>query len=168
MRLILLLFLAFPSVASANGSVAFLGLHFLDTSRQSTVESTLRQPEPAAAELARIARLTEMIETRFTSEGYELLDLTPIAVDLDRVVNPANCYGCDTRMAQKLGADFVLVGEITKVSDALLAINLQLRDAKSGAIVKAGAVDIRGNTDDTWARGMRYILKNRIFREKTK
>jgi len=54
---------------------------------------------------------------------------------------------------------------VQKVSDLILTLNLQLRDAQTGALVKAGVVDIRGDTDENWMRGMRYILKNRIFRK---
>ena len=88
--------------------------------------------------------------------------------DLDRIVNPAKCYGCDTRMATDLGADFSLVGEVQKVSNLIIAMNLQLRDAATGDLVRGGVVDIRSNTDESWQRGMRYILKNRIFREEEK
>ena len=36
-------------------------------------------------------------------------------------------------------------------------------DAATGDMARAMTVDIRGNTDDSWTRGMRYILKNGIF-----
>jgi hypothetical protein len=71
-------------------------------------------------------------------------------------------------MATDLGADFSLVGEVHKVSNLILAMNLQLRDAATGDLVRGGVVDIRSNTDESWQRGMRYILKNRIFREEEK
>lgn len=159
MRLIFLLFLASAIGARAEGTVAFLGLHMLDTSLQTTELGI----DPA--EEARLTLLEGIVSERFAEEGFELLDLAPIASDLDRVVNPAKCYGCDTRMATELGADYALVGEVQKVSNLILTINLQLRDAATGDLVKGGVVDIRGNTDESWARGMRYILKNRIFRE---
>ena len=73
-------------------------------------------------------------------------------------------YGCDTRIATRLGADYSLVGEVQKVSNANLTINLQMRAAETGEMVKGAVVDIRGNTDETWARGMRSILKNRFFK----
>ncbi len=159
MRLILLLFLTVASPARADGTVAFLGLTMLDSSLQTT---ELGQ-DPA--ELNRLDQLEQMVTDRFTQEGFELLDLEPIRADLDRIVNPAKCYGCDTRMAAKIGADFVLVGEVQKVSNLILTINLQLRETSTGNLTKGGVVDIRGNTDASWQRGMRYILNNRIFRE---
>lgn len=162
MRLITLLFLGFASAATAGEKVAFFGLTMLDDSLQGEVEGE----DPAQA--ARLAMLEDIVRDRFLAEGYELLDITPVQTDLDRIVNPAKCYGCDTRMATDLGADFSLVGEVQKVSNLIIAMNLQLRDAATGDLVRGGVVDIRSNTDESWQRGMRYILKNRIFREEEK
>lgn len=162
MRLITLLFLGFASAATAGDKVAFFGLTLLDESLQSQMQGE----DPA--QIARIAMLEEIVRDRFLAEGYELIDITPVQADLDRIVNPAKCYGCDTRMATDLGADFSLVGEVQKVSNLILAMNLQLRDAATGDLVRGGVVDIRSNTDESWQRGMRYILKNRIFREEEK
>ena len=167
MRLILLLFLAWAPSVWAGGTVAFFGLNMTDSSSRTTAASALTPAEIDPADAARLALVEKMAAERFADEGFTLMDLAPIAADLERVTNPANCYGCDLRMAKTLGADFILVGEVNKVSDALIAINLQLRDGATGALVKAGATSIRGNTDEMWQRAMRYILKNRIFREET-
>lgn len=156
MRLIILALLA-ATGAQAQEKVAFFGLTLLDTSLQMKTSDT--NPD----ELARIATLEAMVADRFTQEGYVLVDIEPARDQIDRVANVAKCYGCDTRIAADLGADYALVGEVQKVSDLILAMNLQLRDADTGEMVKGGVVDIRGNTDDSWQRGMRYILKNRFF-----
>ncbi|GIT88942.1 DUF3280 domain-containing protein [Roseobacter sp. OBYS 0001] len=156
MRLIILALLA-ATGAQAQEKVAFFGLTLLDTSLQMNTSDT--NPD----ELARIATLEAMVADRFTQEGYVLVDIEPARDQIDRVANVAKCYGCDTRIAADLGADYSLVGEVQKVSDLILAMNLQLRDADTGEMVKGGVVDIRGNTDDSWQRGMRYILKNRFF-----
>ncbi len=162
MRLITLAFCTFfASAAASQERVAFFGLTLLDASLQTA--ATGHEPE-----LARIDRLETMVADRFEAEGYVLLDLAPVQQDLDRVVNPAKCYGCDTRMAQKLDADYVLVGEVQKVSNLILSMNLQMRDAETGDLVKGRVVDIRGNTDDTWTRGMRSILNNTFFKPEEK
>lgn len=147
------------TAVQAQESVAFFGITLLDTS----LNTDLSGDEPE--ELKRVAMLEEMVRERFAAEGYVLVDVEPAREEIDRVVNVAKCYGCDTRIAVKLGADYALVGEVQKVSDLILAMNLQLRAAQTGDMVKGGVVDIRGNTDDSWQRGMRYILKNRFFVE---
>lgn len=159
MKEILLVTLLWTTSAAAQDKVAFFGLTMLDTSLQTAALG----PDPAEA--ARLEALEKVVAERFQAEGYELVDLAPEKVAIDRVANLAKCYGCDTRIAQRLGAGFSLVGEVQKVSNLILTMNLQLRDANSGDLVKAGVVDIRGNTDDSWSRGMRYILNNRIFKD---
>ncbi|GAA4219463.1 hypothetical protein GGQ68_003768 [Sagittula marina] len=153
--LVPLLTLAVP--CTAGEKVAFFGIHLLDNSIQT--EAAGQDP----AELARRDMLEELVRERFTAEGWELLDLAPVQDRLDRVANPAKCYGCDARMATDLGADYALVGEVQKISNLILTVNLQLRDASSGETVKGRVVDIRGNTDASWMRGMRYILKTAFF-----
>ncbi|MFO7758253.1 MAG: DUF3280 domain-containing protein [Roseovarius sp.] len=159
MRLITLIFLGLASTAAAGDRTAFFGITYLDDSLQGET----RGIDPA--ETARLDMLHEMVTDRFTAEGYDLVDTTPVQTELDRIMNPAKCHGCDTRMATRLGADMSLVGEVQKVSNLIIAMNLQLRDAQTGDMVRGGVVDIRANTDDAWRRGMRYILDNRIFRE---
>lgn len=159
MRAVVLMLLLSTTCASAQQKVAFFGLTMLDTSLQTATQGD----DPAQA--ARLAALEDMARDRFRAEGFAFVDLTPEQTAIDRVANPAKCYGCDTRIAARLGADFSLVGEVQKVSNLILTINLQLREASTGTLVKGGVVDIRGNTDESWSRGMRYILNNRIFRE---
>ncbi|MBK5933310.1 uncharacterized protein DUF2380 [Rhodovulum imhoffii] len=154
---LLLAFLAAPALAGSK--VAFFGMHMLDTSLQTAELG--QNPE----EVARVQMLHDMVEARFRSEGYLLVDLSPVAEELNRVKNPAKCYGCDTRMAARLGADYALVGEVQKVSNLILTLNLQMRETRTGTMVRGAVVDIRGNTDESWRRGMRYILDNRIFKE---
>lgn len=157
MRLLsVLTLLVWANLADAQEKVAFFGIILLDSSLQSSGDGN-------AAEQARIGLLEDLVRDRFAEAGYELLDIDPVRHEIDRVVNPAKCYGCDTRAAKKLGADYALVGEVQKVSNLILAMNLQMRDAETGNLVKGRVVDIRGNTDDSWLRGMRYILKTAFF-----
>ena len=50
-------------------------------------------------------------------------------------------------------------------SNLILNINLQVREVATGRLIQAGTVDIRGNTDESWRRGLRYLLDRRIFPE---
>lgn len=162
MRLITLAFASMiASAAAAQERVAFFGMTLLDASLQTATEGH-------EAEDTRLRMIEAMVRDRFEAEGYILLDLAPVQQDLDRVVNPAKCYGCDTRMASKLGADYALVGEVQKVSNLILTMNLQMRDASTGEMVKGRVIDLRGNTDDTWTRAMRSILNNTFFRREEK
>lgn len=142
-----------------EADVAFFGLHFIDTSTEGEINGV------RADETARLALLDEAVAERFVAEGYTLADLAPVAETLEPTRNPAKCNGCAVRMAEELGADYALVGEVQKVSNLILSMNLVLRTVPEGEIVRALAVEIRSNTDESWLRGGDYILDNHIFRE---
>lgn len=143
----------------SGSKVAFLGLTFVDTSTEGAYNGV------RADETERLALLERLVKDRFRQEGMILMDLAPIAETLENTVNPANCYGCEIRMAKTLGADFVLVGVVQKVSNLILSMNLVMREVATGEVVRARVVDIRSNTDQSWARGMNYILKTAFFKE---
>lgn len=140
-----------------GAEAAFFGVTFIDTSTEGEING-IRPDETARTEL-----LADYIAEALAAEGLVLVDLAPVRVELDRTLNPAKCNGCDIRMAQELGAEYSVVSEIQKVSNLILAINIYIRDAETGAQVAGQAVDIRGNNDDSWLRGARYILTRNIF-----
>lgn len=142
-----------------GASVAFLGLHFIDTSTEGAINGA--RPD----ETARLALLEDEVRQRVLDEGFTLADLAPVAEELARTRNPADCNGCDVRMAAELGADYALVGEVQKVSNLILSMNLALTEVEGERLVRMLAVDIRGNTDESWLRGGRYILDNHVFRD---
>ena len=159
---VLLALLSAPATAEPlrpGASVAFFGLTFIDTS----TEGDYFGPRDDQAE--RLEMLSQFVADAFAEHGFQSLDLAPAREKLDRVVNPAKCNGCDVRIAAELGADYSVVGEVQKVSNLILSMNLVVRDAQSGAIVRGLAVDIRGNNDKSWRRGMSYILRNNIFKD---
>ncbi len=141
-----------------DAPVAFLGLTFLDTSTEGAYNGVRED------ETERLKLLEQTVTDRFADEGFTLMDLAPVAEELERTVNPAKCYGCDLRMGEKLGAGYILVGEVQKVSNLILAMNLVMRDVDTGEMVRGMSSEIRSNTDDSWLRGMRYILKNNFFK----
>lgn len=48
---------------------------------------------------------------------------------------------------------------VQKVSNLILNINLEVR-SEAGATRYRGSVDIRGNTDESWLRGVRRLAEN--------
>lgn len=166
-RILMALILALlPTLALAGldkpltpgAKVAFLGMTFIDLSTEGAYNGV------RADETARLERLEGAARDRFVAEGFIVLSNEPVATDLANTVNPGNCNGCDVGMASRLGADYVLVGEVRKVSNLILSISLVLRDVRSGEMLRGLAVDIRSNTDESWLRGLRYILNNHFFK----
>ena len=42
-------------------------------------------------------------------------------------------------------------------------INVYMEDAKSGKMKFARSVDIRGNTDESWSRGLKFLLEEHVL-----
>lgn len=141
-----------------GASIAFLGLGFIDSSTEGAYNGV------RADETQRREMVEDLVRTRFTDEGFQLVPLDPVAEDLAKTLNPADCAGCEVRFGARLGADYVLVGEIQKVPNLILSMNLVLRESATGQMIRGQSVDIRSNTDDSWMRGMNYILKNHYFK----
>ena len=139
------------------GKAVFYGLHFIDTSTEGAVNGV------RADETARVEMTEALIAADLQARGYTVIE--PPADKIAGISNPVNSNRRDTRIAAELGADYAISGQVQKTSNLILAINLYIRDARTAETLRAGTVDIRGNNDESFQRGARYLLKNIIFRE---
>jgi hypothetical protein len=114
------------------------------------------------AERQRLADLDGQLRDLLVKSGCcSIVDLRAVAQqahDLDL----RTCGGCDVALARSAGAKISVTGWVQKVSNLILNINLVARDVATGSVIEAGSVDIRGNTDETWSRGLSYLLRNRL------
>ena len=115
-------------------------------------------------ELARLQRLDQQLRDGLRSR-FTLVDMTPVRDRLARVDSIRGCNGCELDLARQLGAQQVAYGWVQKVSNLILNVNLVVEDTATGHTLHADSVDIRGNTDESWSRGLRYLLNERMFRE---
>jgi len=134
--------------------VAVFEVQFINTSLAPTT------PE----EFERIRALGQQLRAALVRSGrYRLVDLAPVQAELDQQPELRSCNGCELPLARQVGARQAAVAWVHKVSNLILNINLEIDDATTGARVVAGSVDIRGNTDESWTRGLRYLLENQIL-----
>lgn len=118
---------------------------------------------PSDAELARLQRLSDALRAAL-SRRFTVVDAATLQSKL-AVVSIRGCNGCELDLARQLGAAQLAYGWVQKVSNLILNINLVVEDAATGQQLRAESVDIRGNTDESWSRGLRYLLEERMFRE---
>lgn len=145
--------------AAAPERAAIFGFEFDDTSLEGSLHG------PRADEQARLRQLDAQLRDALVGSGrYAAVDIAPVAAEA-QARSLYDCGGCDVALARQLGAQVAVAGWVQKVSNLILNINLELRDVADGHLLRAGSVDIRGNTDDTWSRGLAYLLRHRILPE---
>ena len=145
-----------PGAARAQPppSLAVFAFHLINTS-----------PAPLTAEETdRLHRLDDQLRAALAAR-YTVVDTAPVAGKLERVDSIRGCNGCELDLARELGAEQVAYGWVQKVSNLILNVNLVIEDASTGQVLHGESVDIRGNTDQSWTRGLRYLLNERMFRE---
>ncbi len=122
-------------------------------------------PLPATPEeTARMARFNAQLKQALDKSGrYRAIDLASIKKDVDAVRDIHDCNGCEADLAKKAGAQVAVVAWVQKVSNLILNMNIRIEDAQTGATLKGGSVDIRGNDDQTWDRGLKYLLSEHVF-----
>jgi len=138
-------------------SVAFFGFQLINTSPQPTT------PE----ETKRIRMLDDMFRQKLSASGRfaivpippELRDKVAVAPEIN------NCNGCERNFALEAGADWAAWGTVQKVSNLILNINVYMEDARTNKMEFVKSVDIRGNTDESWQRGLDYMLRHYLFNE---
>lgn len=120
-------------------------------------------PEPPRPdEATRLSALNDALRDALVrSDCCSPVDLGPVGAQGPDTGTPS-CDGCDVDLAKKVGARISVTGWVQKVSDLILNINLVARDVQTGKTISVGSVDIRGNTDESWSRGLSYLLRNRL------
>ena len=114
-------------------------------------------------EMARLRRLDAQLRDEL-GQRYTLVGMAPVQDKLANVDSIRGCNGCELDLARGLGAQQVAYGWVQKVSNLILNVNLVVEDAATGRTLRADSVDIRGNTDESWTRGLRYLIRERLYR----
>lgn len=148
----------------AAAAVATSGLASADEARRllvfdfEMINTSLEADRPDETE--RLAMLTKMLRERLAAlDRFRLVDPAPLRERIARAPALRNCNGCDLDFGRELGANVVALGSVQKVSNLILNINLALKDVASGAVIAGGSIDIRGNTDESWQRGLDRLLR---------
>ena len=132
------------------------------------IDDTLETAKDAAQK-ARLGLISQQLRAAFTENNfYQVLDNTPAAALIDDLSSRFalhDCNGCDVDIGKALKADRVMTAWVQKVSNLILNVNIQIRDVRSGLIMLNKSVDIRSNTDDSWSRGIRYMVRSMVEKQ---
>ena len=143
-----------PTRAEEKLKVAFFGFEMISTSGA----------EASEAERLRLTRLDAVLEEMLKAScRFEIMPIPEaLAAKIAKEIKFSTCNACEVEFAREIGADIAAFGTVQKVSNLILNENLYLRRS-DGAPFFAQSVDIRGNTDESWERGLRYMLNNHLL-----
>lgn len=139
--------------------LAVFDLEFQDASHEGAIDG--ERPD----QIARLRLISDELRSLIRAvDRFELVDVEPARPVIANKGPLIYCNGCDRDIARDLGADLALTGLVYKVSNLILEIHLYVRDVESGNILAKMSSSIRGNTDESWLHGIRWMFKNRFMR----
>jgi Protein of unknown function (DUF2380) len=138
-------------------SVALLSVQFLND--HEDLEPT------TAAERTRIGSVESVFKAKLEASGRYKFVSIPAEVAGRIAAGPevGACGGCEVGYGKEFGANYTAWIVIQKVSDLILNINVYMADVATGKLAFVHSVDIRGNTDESWTRGITYLVKNYLL-----
>ena len=145
------------ATAEPAKSVALLNVQFLND--HEDLEPT------TSAERARLALIASLFKAKLEASGrYTFVSIPADAVEkIAAGPEVGACGGCEFGYGKEFGADTVAWIVIQKVSDLILNINVYMADVAAKKMGFVHSVDIRGDTDESWTRGITYLVKNYLL-----
>ncbi|HMJ49781.1 MAG TPA: DUF3280 domain-containing protein [Burkholderiales bacterium] len=140
-------------------SIAVLDFELIDDTQDTN-------PETLAAQKKRLGLISEQLRRELSDAGlYRVVGNAPAAnyiAERKAQQELHACNGCELEIGKKLGADLVLTAWVQKVSNLILNINIEIKRVSSAQTLLNKSVDIRGNTDQSWSRGISYMVRDMV------
>ena len=118
----------------------------------------------ASEHAARLERANDRLKAELERTGlFRIVDdspLRPRIEELQRLQSLRECNGCELDLARDLGADRILAPWVYRVSNLILTLNYEIRDAATGAVVVRKSFDFRGDNDAAWDRAIAYMVRD--------
>ena len=145
------------AAADAVKIVALLNIQFLNDHEE--LEPTTN------AERVRLASIESLFKAKLEASGRYKFVSKPADAAAKIAAGPevGACGGCEFEYGKQLGADYAAWIVVQKVSDLILNINVYMVDIAAKKLAFVHSVDIRGNTDESWTRGITYLVKNYLL-----
>lgn len=148
--------MAFPALAAPKAAVFPFDMR--DIGQEGEIV-----PQYMPDDLRRLKLVADELQNLMRTTGrYEVVDLAPFAQEVEAATPYSKCDACEVPIAEKAGADIAVTGFVDKLSDALISLQLFARDTKTGKLTKSMSAEIRGNTDELWLHGIRWLWRNRF------
>lgn len=118
------------------------------------------------ADLAYLDQATSEVRRLIAASGrYSLVDVSKAGEADVKERTLHLCHGCEAAIARTLGAEQSFVGVVTRISRTDYAVRFEIRDARSGDVLRARNSDLRLGADYAWARGAASLVRTRLLNE---
>ena len=144
-----------PFTANAKSKpqkVAFIGFRIINDAL-----------EPISnAEKMRARLLDKILIEKLEATGRFQFVTIPESISAQINAGPfiGECNGCEIDYGRKLKADLIAWGTVQKVSNLILNLNVYIASVHSGQMTYIKSVDIRGNNNRSWTKGLKWMLKH--------
>ena len=150
-----------PTQANSPAPAALRSIAVLDF--ELVDEQT--NPLTKAAQVVRLLTVSQLLRQELAERQlYRVVETAP-SLELQRTLQAQQeflyrCDDCADQVGRLLGTDLVMATWVQKVSELILNMNLQVYDVKAQKVVFSKSVDIRGNDDLSWTRGVRFLVRD--------
>ena len=115
------------------------------------------------ANQARLRRVSDAFRTLLETKGlFTVVSTAPVHAEVANGPGLRRCNGCADDLARTLGADVAITGEVQKVSNLILNLNVYVKPLTGDAPERAYSIDMRGDTDESFDRGIRFLVENNM------
>jgi hypothetical protein len=156
MSLCLLALLAAPRAFAAPPAILIEPFDFYDSSidqRPMVLAAQDRWLKAADAALRQgLGGSLSVIDTRRSR--------SLIAADAANYAHPSACRSCALDAARKLGARYLFIGSVHKISDLICYMRGELDDARSGKVLLVKSMEVKAATRTMWLRAARAMARS--------
>jgi hypothetical protein len=117
----------------------------------------------SAEETARLRKMTLLARDLLSQAGlFEIVDGSASKSETAREHWLRKCNGCEAEAARDLGADVSFLCFFRKINVMEQYLEFRLRDARTGALLNVSQTDLRGETDESWSRALKFLIRRRL------
>lgn len=115
----------------------------------------------------RLKVVTKELRSLLAATGeFAVADLSSIEKEIEEKSPLHECNGCESDLSKMIGAELAVLPLLQKSSDTLLNLTIAVQDVASGRLTKRETVVIQGNTEESWVRAVRWLVKRRLVKKK--
>ena len=118
----------------------------------------------ASADVEQLSRVTaEARRLIAQSSRYVLVDVSSADGEAVKGRWLRQCNGCEAAIALNLGADQSFVGVVARISRTEYVVRFQVRDARTGDLVRSRQSGVRLGADYSWSRGAVGLINDGLL-----